>query len=432
MTVRAPARGSNLPGPLRSLRFRDYRLLLAATVMQNLTMPMQFITLTFWAADTYEGKTALVSSLIMGVRGAGMLLFSFLGGAFADRFERRKVLLVCECTAFTVTALMGLTMVTKPFGDATIAAVIGLVFLSAANMATDGPSRTASIPVIVGQENMASAIALNNVAQQLTFPLIIPIVGFLSGTIGPGKVVLVSLVAWAVIFPSISLLKYSSRNAVTKRRSVRGTLQDVRAGLRYAKGSSAILAIIGMLATMQVVGMPGVGMLGPVWMTEVLDLSRAQFGLVAMLWGVGALVSSLVFALWVSATRRATTLAGVVVCFAVAGIVFAHSREPVLTAAANAVLGAAMTGAMVTAMTTIQYAVADDMRGRVMGLFPLVMGGSMLAVAPVGAVSQVVGLELVVPILEWATLGIALLLIATLPVLRGSPVRVPRPAPETA
>lgn len=423
MIARAPAPASGLPSILRALHHRDYRLLMAATVMQNLTMPMQFITLTFWAADTYEGKTALISSLIVGVRGVGMLLFSFLGGAFADRFERRKVLLVCELTALVVTALMGLCMVTTPFGNATIVAIVALVFLSAANMATDGPSRSASIPVIVGAQDMGSAIALNNVAQQLTFPIVIPLVGFLSGTIGPGKVVLVSLLSWTVILPAISLLKYSSRSAVVKRRSVRGTLADVRAGLIYARRDTTILAIIAMLATMQVVGMPGVGMLGPVWMTEILGLSRAQFGLIAMLWGVGALVSSVGFAFWVKATRRGTTLSAVVVAFAVAGIVFAHSRDPIVTAAANALLGAAMTGAIVTAMTMIQYTVADEMRGRVMGLFPLVMGASMLVVAPVGIAGQAWGLEVVVPVLEWAMLGVAALLIVTQPILRGGRAR---------
>ena len=79
-----------------SLQHRDFRLLLAATVMANLIMPMQFISLTFWAVDTYPGQKVLVSSLIVAARGAGMLTMSLFGGAIADRFERRKVLLVCE------------------------------------------------------------------------------------------------------------------------------------------------------------------------------------------------------------------------------------------------------------------------------------------------------------------------------------------------
>jgi predicted MFS family arabinose efflux permease len=168
-------------------------------------------------------------------------------------------------------------------------------------------------------------------------------------------------------------------------------------------------------------------MLGPVWMTEVLDLSRAQFGVIAMLWGVGALISSIAFAVWVKATRRGSTLAAVTITFAVAGIVFAHSREPVLTAPANAFLGAAMTGTIVTAMTMLQYTASDEMRGRVMGLFPLVMGASMLAVAPVGIAGQELGLEVVVPTMEWAMLAIAVVLVVTRPILRGGGLPVRRP-----
>lgn len=400
-----------------SLQHRDFRLLLAATVMANLIMPMQFISLTFWSIDNYPGQKVLFSSLIVGVRGAGMLLFSLFGGAIADRFERRKVLLICESISFTVTLLTAVCMLTKPFGDATIVAVIVLVFFFAANMAIDAPSRSSSIPVIVGQEHMANALALNNVAQQLTFPAILPLTGVLTGTIGPAAVVAISLGAWVVILPLISLLRYSSV-AEARSRASRGVFRDIGDGVRYASRDVTILAVLGMVVVLQVVAMPGVGMLGPVWMTDVLGLSRTSFGFIAMLWGMGALTSSLVFAAYNGMARRGLTLVAMVVLFSLGAIVFGHSRSVALTAVANFALGFALTGAIVTAITLVQYTVKDEMRGRVMGLFPLVMGLSMINVAPVGAASQAWSLEILVPSLGWAALALAAVIAVAVPGLR--------------
>lgn len=399
-------------GRLDTLRHRDFRLLMLATVLSNVVMPMQFITMTFWVIDNYPGEKVVYSGLIVAMRGLGMLTFSFWGGAIADRFERRRVLFVCESLMFTFTALMAITMLGRPFGDGSIVILLIVIFGAAAVMAIDGPSRSASIPVIVGPAGMGRAIGLNNVAQQCTFPAVLPLVGLLASTLGPGKVVALSLIAWVFILPLIAAMRYSSRGAIATKRAP--MVREIRAGLAYAARDATILAVILMVIVMQVVGMPGVGMLGPVWMTEILGLSRTQFGLIAMLWGLGALTASIVFAVWSDATRRGTTLAALVVAFGVGAIVFGHSRYVPLTAAANFALGFAMSGTLVTAMTIVQYTVANEMRGRVMGLFPLVMGLSMLNVGPVSAAAQGIGLPIVVPTLGWAALaaGIAIMVLA--------------------
>ncbi|MFN0145789.1 MAG: MFS transporter [Dehalococcoidia bacterium] len=398
-------------------RHRDFRLLLFGTVLTNLVMPAQFMSLAFWSIDTYPDNGVLVTGLMVAFRGVGMLACSLLGGAIADRFERRRVLLCCELLAVTVTALMAGSMIWMPFGGVTVLAILALVFLSAAIMAIDGPSRSASIPAVVPPAEMGSAIGLSNVAQQLTFPVVLPVIGILNQTLGPGQVVAVSLGAWVLIIPIIASLRYSSR-ALVPRAAGAGFIGEIKAGLGYARRDATILAVIAMVVIMQVVGMPGVGMLGPVWMTEVLGLSRAQFGFVAMLWGVGAVASSVTFVLLAGVPRRGATLAAMVLLFGACGIVFGHSRVVWVTAVANFGIGFAMAGALVTAMTIIQYTVVEEMRGRVMGLFPLVMGFSMLAVGPVSYAGQEFSLERVVPTLEWAALGLGVVVTLFAPGLR--------------
>jgi hypothetical protein len=185
--------------------------------------------------------------------------------------------------------------------------------------------------------------------------------------------------------------------------------------------------------------MPGVGMGGPVWMTEVLGLSRAEFGLIAMLWGFGAFAGSATLAANTNLAAKGSTLAAFVVLFGISGIIFGHSRIVALTAVANFSLGVAMAGMMLSSATIVQYRVAEEMRGRVMGLFPLIMGLSMLNVGPVSAAGQAAGLPVVVPTLEWAVLGLAVLILFAAPALRrvqSAPTAPPpssvEPAPATA
>ena len=135
-------------------------------------------------------------------------------------------------------------------------------------------------------------------------------------------------------------------------------------------------------------------------------------------WGLGTFVASFFFAYRHDLIRRGTTLCFTTLLFAVCAIVFAHSRIIPLTAVANFGLGFALIGTMVSATTIVQHTVSDEMRGRVMGLFPLAMGLSMLNGAPVSAAGQIFGLEAVLPVLAWATLLISGAIILWRPVLR--------------
>lgn len=402
-------------GPLAPLRHRDFRLLLLGTTFDNLVLPLQLITMTFWAIEVYPGQKVLFPGLIGATRGLGMILFGLLGGAIADRFERRYVLRATAVIACSTTAALSFCMLQEPFGGATIGVVLALVFVGAANMGIDAPARTSSIPAIAGVQDVAPALGLNNVAQQMSFPLIVPFVGVANGTIGPAAVYAWSTTAWLVTLPAMFSLRFSTPRTGTHRRRLIG---DIREGVAYARRDATILAVLAMVFTIQVVGMPGVAMLGPVWMTEVLGLSKAQFGWVAMLWGVGAVISSIFFARFHHLAGRGLSLCTTVTVFAVAAVVYGHSRYVPLTATANLGLGFAMAGTLVVGLTIVQQTVREEFRGRVMGLFPLIGGLSMLNTGPVSAAGQAVGLEVVVPALGWATLILAVLIFALRPGLR--------------
>jgi len=399
---------------VRSLRHRDFGLLLAASTLQAVILPLHFVTLIFWVQTEYPGQSVLYVSLLSAIRGSAMLAFSLIGGAVADRFERRHVLMATESAACVVAALTAAAMLTRPFGDLTIVAVLGCVLLMAANLAIDIPARSSAIPAVVGMGDVSNAISLNMVAAQLTFPFVLVMVGALNSAFEPGQVFAGSLSVWLFTLPLIALLRFQSTGTAAHA----GVLSNIRAGLSYTRGSAVLVGVLGAVFVVHTVGMPGIGALGPVWMTEVLGLSRTEFGFMAMTWGIGALLMSVFLARWEQLMRRGTTLCALVVFFGVSTIVFGHSRIVALTVVANFSAGAALIGVMMTATTLIQHVASEGMRGRVMGLFPLAMGFSMLNALPVGAVAQATSLELIVPILGWLTLGLGSLVVVGAPAMR--------------
>jgi MFS family permease len=391
---------------LRAFKYRDFRLLLAGSLITGMAMPLLFLTQVFWVQAEYPGHTVLYASLIAGARGLGMLIFSLLGGAIADRFERRRVLLVCSILALAINAVVAALMLVQPGGgDPTIVAVTVCSFLASGVMSVDMPARNAAVPAVVGREDMGNAISLNMVAMQITLPLSFPIIGFVNGTFEAGQVYAGSLVLWAAIIPLIAALRFRSIGGADARA---GMLKSIGEGLSYTRGHATILAVILLVVVIQCIGMPAVANpLGPIWMTEILGLSKQQFGFMAMTWGIGAMVASLFFTRFDQFPLRGATLCALVVAFGVNVLVFGYSRSVPLTAVANFALGFAFAGVLLVSATLVQHLVAEEMRGRVMGLFPLTLGLAQLNTAPVGAAAQEFGLTFIVPALGWVSLALA-------------------------
>lgn len=410
---------------LRALAHRDFRLLLAETTVNGLLQPVQYITTIFWIQDHHPDQTVLFVALLAALRGAGLLICSLFGGAIADRFQRRRVLLGCESVAAVLAGLTAVVMLTNPIGGASVALVLGLAFFAAANQAVDMPARAASLADSAGKEALASAISLNTLATQLATPVAFPVMGILNGAFDSGRVYLGSVAVYAIILPLVLGLRYVSVLDDGPRRDVLG---NIREGLAYARRDSVIFGIVAAMLVLNLIGAPGVASLAPVWMTKVLGLSKTQFGFMAAGWGIGAVTSSLFFTWRHRLAGRGMAFCGCVLLFAVAAVIFGHSRFVPLTALMFFLLGFSQAGTLLTSATIIQQIVPDEMRGRLMALFPLAQGVSMLNAGPVGVLGQAAGLQLIVPIFSWSTLVLVVLLMASRPTLRRVAPGQPQPA----
>ena len=169
------------------LALRDFRLLFLGLLIGQALSPFQFVAQIIWvqmSAD--EGVRIVLVGLIAAVRGVGMLVFGLYGGALADRFDRRKLLIVTQLAALAFNVAIGCLMIFGAAEGALLIVFYVLVFLSSALASIDLPTRQAIVPDIVGRDLTTAGIAVNAAGGQIALPVALVGTGFAIDALGPG------------------------------------------------------------------------------------------------------------------------------------------------------------------------------------------------------------------------------------------------------
>jgi len=402
-------------GPLGN---RNFRLILGGAAIGHLLMPLQFVTQILWVqAHAPEDVWLILVAVIGASRGVGALTFGLYGGALADRFDRRKLLLTTQ--ALLVLMTIGITGLMLGSDGGTVGFVFFflLTFLSAGLQSIDMPTRLAIVPDILGPDLTPAGMSLNQVAGQLAMPIALIGMGFIIDSLGFGGAYGLSLIGQFVVI--LFLARMSERMPFAEPRKQRGVygfgeaIRDVRDGLAYARGHKVVLWVIVLLVTMMGLGMPAVGNLGPAWITTVIGVEIRDLGWVMMTWGLGSLVAALLMTRFASIPRRGLVIGGGALLFALSYVVFTIDNTVANVVIGNFGLGAGMTTAMVSSTILIQQLVPNEVRGRIMGILQLNMGFAQLMTMPVAILGQWLTLPVLFPGLALVTLGAILLVLAT-------------------
>lgn len=391
---------------LKALGHRDYRLLWSGQLVMNALMPLQFVTGLLWLqAAAPEHLRLLLAGLLGATRGGAMLLMGLVGGALADRLDRRHLLLTTQTIALTANALIALLLLSGRLGGISLAAFLLLSFVAGGAMAVDMPTRQALVTELVPRAHLANAIALDAVAMQVSLPASLVASGLLIDGLGFGGAYACGLVGHVAVLLALTRLRpHAVRRPVAGQTSF---LRTVRDGIAFVRRTPTVLWVLVLLVVVMALGFPPVASMGPVWVTRVLGLSPAQFGWFAATWGLGALGASLIMTTVGHFPRKGWLVGLGAIGFAACVVGWGHSRSVPLSAVLNFSLGALLSVTQIAARALVQRTVPHAMQGRVMSLFMLNMAVAQLMTAPVGALAQVLTFELVVPVLGWISLGLA-------------------------
>jgi len=367
-----------LNNSLRLLRHRNFGPYFAGNLLSNCGTWFQNLAQTL-LIYRLTGSTFLVG-VVNFAQFAGMFVLSPWSGGAADRFDRRRLLVVTQLVSVAVTGTMALLSAT---GHATSAVVIVLALVLGLATAFAIPALMALIPLLVTQQELGPAVALNSVSFTLARG-IGPLLGALvvrelgiSAAFGLNALSYVALiVALVVIRPSPQAPR------PVERARLRETI-----GMVWR--DSRLFGLLAMVVLVSLTQDP-VSTLTPGFAKEVFHHTDTYAGVLIGAFGVGSAVAGIYLASRTShpITRLPYTCA--LMGLAMAG--FALSPSLPVACVCLFLAGFGFLGSNTTATTIVQLEVDDAQRGRVMALWSASFLGVRPLVSPVdGAIADAAG-----------------------------------------
>ncbi len=343
-----------------------FRRLFAGTFASNIGTWMQNITLIS-LAYALTGD-AWFTGLITFAQLGPMLFLSPFGGALADRFDRRVMMVSLAAVQMTLSFVLALVALDdSPNRVALVLIVVGIGCAGAIN----GPTANALLPTLVPREDMQPAIALNSVsmnASRVVGPLLAGLVGSLGGA--PLVFGINGLTYLFVIWALVSVDVDFSPSG----RSSDGAVQQLRIGLRAAQADRIITRVLITISLLSSCSLIFIYQM-PLLAEQHLGLTGWRFNLLFASFALGAASGALSMGGFLSGHNRANVTRGSLVVFALALVVFGTTSIVPIAFVTVFILGGAYFVIVTALSTTLQMRVPDEVRGRVMGLWMMAWAG---------------------------------------------------------
>lgn len=334
------------------------------TWMQNITLGVLAYQLT--------GEAWFIGVITFAQLGP-TLLISPIGGAVADRVDRRRLLIAVAMSQTVLSmALAAVALAAQP----NRIALVLLVFLIGVGNAFNGPCFNAVLPALVGREDLQGAVALNSAAMN-TSRVVGPILGGLVAAIGGASLVFASngltylFVVWAV----------ATVHADFSPQGHGGTspLRQIREGFTAARTDPVLTRVLITISVFSLCSLVFIYQM-PLIAEQRLGIEGVTYTLLFASFALGAALGAISMGSVFSELPRSRMSTRSLIVFAAALVVFAVTTSPWVAFPAVFVTGGAYFVLVTALSTTLQLRVDDSVRGRVMGLWMMGWAG----LVPVG------------------------------------------------
>ncbi len=347
--------------------YRDFRVLWLGAFTSTVGNWMQEVAQAWLVFDLTKSSFYLGLDDFLGQ--LPILLFTLIGGVVADRHDRRHLLLgsqfVQMTTAFILAGLIFWHVVR-------VQHILLLSFVAGVGQAFGGPAYQALIPSLVRKDHLPNAIALNSIQFNLARVVGPILAGATLAMWGGAACFALNGLSFLVVI--VALIALTIKHiAPTDKKPM---MQDLKGGLRYAKGQPAIIALTILASLTTFLGLPLLTFL-PVFARDVFHGDINRFSHMMAISGVGAVCGALIVA-WLGRFRHmGLVLLLVQAAFGALLVAFSFSRVPWVSYAILFCTGASLL--MVFSMTSslVQLIVPDQLRGRVVSIYMVAFRGGM-------------------------------------------------------
>lgn len=191
-----------------SLRVFNYRVWTAGSFVSNVGTWMQRTAQDWLVLTELTHHSATAVGVVMGLQTGPQLLLLPWTGYAADRFDRRKLLIVTQAASGILALVLGLLVVT---GLVQLWHVYVLAFLSGCVNAVDMPARQTFVSDLVGDEGLSNAVALNSTSMNVALMIGPAVAGIVIAAVGSGWAFLINASSFAAVLASLCSLRKSER-----------------------------------------------------------------------------------------------------------------------------------------------------------------------------------------------------------------------------
>ncbi len=368
-----------------------------------------------WLVLELTHGSGVAVGLATGLQFLPLLLFSLWGGMIADRYPKRRVLMVTQATMGGLALILGILAVTgtvRPWHIYLLAFGLGLATV------VDNPTRQSFAIEMVGRDDLQNAIGLNSAVFNLARITGPAVAGLIISLIGTSSAFFVNAASYLTVIVSLRLMRQSELRPAERVARAKGQLRE---GLAYVRSRPDLLMTMVLVFFIATFGM-NFQVTTALMSRVVFDTGAGKFGLASAVFAIGALIGALV------AARRSHTgmrmLVGAALAFGVleaatALMPFYWSFLVLLVPTGLAVISFST-----LANSSIQLSTPAEMRGRVMGIYMLVfLGGAPLGAPLTGWVAEQFGTR--IAMLAGAVISVAATMVVAVLIARqrGVPVR---------
>jgi len=386
---------------LRSFKHRNFRILYPANALSNIGSWTQRVAQDWLVLELTDNDPATLG-LVTALQFLPAMLLSLYGGLLADRFSKRKLLLLTNLGAGLASVFLGLLVVTN---SVELWHVYALALLLGVFTAIDSPIRVSFTSELVGKDDLANAVSLNSAnfnAGRLIGPALS---GFLIYQYGTGPSFLINTATYVVMVVALLVIRDEDLHITTKPNRD----NKLKEALDYVRGRPDLLLVMLTVFFTTTFGL-NFQIFIALMATHEFGMSSREFGILGSVLAVGSLSGALIAARLEQHRNTRNVMFGASL-FGTLLMLSGYIPTYWLYGAILPLLGAAVLLTLISANTYVQSNTDSAVRGRVMGIYLLIfMGGTPIGAPLIGYTASLIGIRATIVICGALVLGAALVL----------------------
>ncbi len=397
----------SVPGRLRSALSNGAftRYMLGEAV--SMTGTWMQVMAQSWVMTSLTASAATLG-LVNFAAGVPMIALSMIGGSFADRYDRRHILLTTQVVQISLALLLGWLVATARIQ---IWQVVGVAFVLGISNSFEFPAAAALVPELVSRNLVATAIAMDRSIFHGTRLIGPALAGYVIGLWGTASAFYLNALSFLALMLALFTIRPRERGSSEEEAHRRSGIKE---GLAYVRSDKPTLGLIGLMAATTVFVFPVMVVMLPLYARNVLLLGPDKMGLLMGISSIGSFTGSITL-LAVPPKKRWSTMLLAVMAAAAALVSLSRARHFSVAAPSLVALSLGVSTLIGLANTIVQERAPSLLRGRVSAIAGLSFFGLMpFASLGITSVADWVGMRTAIAM----TAG--LYLCSAVPVLAGS------------